>query len=384
MHSAFSKMYNAAMSKNTIQQQLTTIEMCAGAGGQALGLHRAGFAHTVLVEIDKFACRTLRHNAAELGLGWGDVVEDDLKEFAKNRAGEYHGKIDLVAGGVPCPPFSKAGKQLGSKDERDLFPTALEIIRRVDPRAVMLENVAGLMDPVFSEYRKYILDELAVLGYTAEWRLLNASDFGVPQLRPRSLLVALKKPIFKFFSWPIAGTVKTPTVGEALYDLMAANGWSGAAGWRDAANSIAPTLVGGSKKHGGPDLGPTRAKTAWRKLGVNGHRVAGDHELPHAEFAGAVMRHGAVREGFENMPLLNVRMAARLQGFPDEWHFSGTKTHAYRQVGNAFPPPVAHAVGSKIAEAIRTFEVAECIAEPRFATQSKTRQKKAGKGAIAA
>jgi DNA (cytosine-5)-methyltransferase 1 len=347
------------MRKNSIKQQLTTIEMCAGAGGQALGLHRAGFSHSVLVEIDEYACRTLRHNAEALSLGWGEVLEGDLKQFATDKASEYHGQIDLVAGGVPCPPFSKAGKQLGSKDERDLFPTALEIIRRVDPKAVMLENVAGLMEPVFSEYRKLILKELAALGYAAEWRLLNASDFGVPQLRPRSLLVALKKPMFQHFSWPETGAVETPSVGEALYDLMAANGWQGASRWRDAANSIAPTLVGGSKKHGGPDLGPTRAKAAWHKLGVNGHRVAGDHELPQADFVGAMMRDGTARVGFENMPLLNVRMAARIQGFPDEWHFIGPKTHAYRQVGNAFPPPVAEAVGVKIAQAIRAFEASQ-------------------------
>lgn len=374
MHSVFFERYNADMRKKSTKQ-LTTIEMCAGAGGQALGLHRAGFAHSVLVEIDKFACQTLRHNAEALALGWGEIVEGDLKQFAAGRASEFQGKIDLVAGGVPCPPFSKAGKQLGAKDERDLFPTALEIIRRVGPKAVMLENVAGLMGPVFAGYREFILGELASLGYAAEWRLLNASDFGVPQLRPRSLLVAMKRPMFEYFSWPEAGVIKTPTVGEALYDLMAANGWKGARRWRDAANTIAPTLVGGSKKHGGPDLGPTRAKVAWHKLGVNAHRVAGDHELPHIDYAGAVMRHGAVRAGFENMPLLNVRMAARLQGFPDEWHFVGSKTHAYRQVGNAFPPPVAEEVGTRIAEAIRSFEASEQISANAGAVDKKIKQR---------
>mgnify|MGYP000722081754 CR=1 FL=1 len=356
------------MRTTRLPAKFSTIEMCAGAGGQALGLHRAGFSHAVLVEIDDFACKTLRHNNETLGLGWGEVFPGDLKRFAEEHAAEFAGQIDLVAGGVPCPPFSKAGKQLGSKDERDLFPTALAIVRKVQPKAVMLENVSGLMDPVFKEYREFILAELAELGYKAEWKLLNASDFGVPQLRPRSILIALKEPLFKYFSWPTAGVTKTPTVGEALYDLMASNGWVGAEQWKVRANSIAPTLVGGSKKHGGPDLGPTRAKAAWYKLGVNGHRLAADHELPHAEFRGAIGRTGLIREGFENMPLLNVRMAARLQGFPDEWHFVGTKTHAYRQVGNAFPPPVAEAVGRQIREALRSAaaetsaEVADCIA----------------------
>lgn len=349
------------MRKNS-KHTLTTIEMCAGAGGQALGLHQAGFAHSVLIEIDEYASATLRFNAEQHGLGWGEVVEGDLKHFAEVRAAEFKGRIDLVAGGVPCPPFSKAGKQLGQRDERDLFPTALEIVRRVEPKAVMLENVAGLMEPVFADYRELILTNLARMGYRAEWKLLNASNFGVPQLRPRSILVALREPMFEHFSWPLPFSSPTPTVGEALHDLMAANGWKGAVAWREAAMGIAPTLVGGSKKHGGPDLGPSRAKAAWHKLGVNGHRVGGDHELPGEAFAGVVMRDGSIREGFENMPLLNVRMAARIQGFPDHWHFVGSKTHAYRQVGNAFPPPVAEAVGRKIAEAIVRFEKLQTVA----------------------
>ena len=117
---------------------------------------------------------------------------------------------------------------------------------------------------------------------------------------------------------------------------MAANGWKGAAAWRERANEIAPTIVGGSKKHGGPDLGPTRAKRAWASLGVNGLTIANEAPPP----------------GFFGDPNLTVRMVARLQGFPDDWQFSGKKTAAYRQVGNAFPPPVATAVAQKIVAAL--------------------------------
>jgi len=125
-------------------------------------------------------------------------------------------------------------------------------------------------------------------------------------------------------------------VGETLYDLMGARGWPGAAIWREQANEIAPTVVGGSHKHGGPDLGPTRAKRAWAKLGVDGHGVW--DEVPGPEFVG--------------MPRLTVRMVARLQGFPDSWQFAGRKTAAYRQVGNAFPPPVARAVAAQIRQCL--------------------------------
>ena len=119
---------------------------------------------------------------------------------------------------------------------------------------------------------------------------------------------------------------------------MGANGWEGADEWATRANRVAPTLVGGSKKHGGPDLGPTRAKREWAKLGVDGLGIANDAPEP----------------GFEGMPKLTVRMTARLQGFPDDWEFAGKKTAQYRQIGNAFPPPVARAVGEQIIKAIET------------------------------
>jgi len=306
---------------------IESIEICAGAGGQALGLELAGFGHVSLVELDAAACQTLRLNRNH----W-NVTEGDLHRYS---AEEWKG-VELLGGGVPCPPFSKAGKQLGHKDERDLFPVAIRLISECKPQAVMLENVRGLLDSVFDEYRANIISDLKKLGYIAEWRLLNASDFGVPQLRPRVVFVALKKNVAKYFSWPSMLIVPPPTVGEALFDLMVANGWRGAQQWRDRACDIAPTLVGGSKKHGGPDLGPTRAKRAWASIGVDGMGIADN--APDKNFVG--------------MPRLTVRMTARIQGFPDYWEFSGKKTAAYRQVGNAFPPPVACAVGVQIHAAL--------------------------------
>lgn len=308
-------------------KKLTSLELCAGAGGQALGLEMAGFEHVALVEIDKDASATLRLNRPN----W-NTLNLDLKAFD---ASGFEG-VDLVAGGVPCPPFSKAGKQLGAEDERNLFDEAIRIVREAKPRAVMLENVRGLLDDCFADYRAHILSQLHALGYEAEWKLLNASDFGVPQLRPRAILVAVRKDLWKKFAWP-EETPCRKTVGEILGDLMAAEGWTGSKAWAGKANAIAPTLVGGSKKHGGPDLGPTRARQAWAALGVDGSGVADE---PPAK-------------DFEGMPKLTTRMAARLQGFPDEWSFWGRKTTTYRQIGNAFPPPVARAVGLAIAKALK-------------------------------
>lgn len=307
--------------------ELASLEICAGAGGQALGLEQAGFGHVSLVELDRAACQTLRLNRPH----W-QVVESDLRRYS---AEAWKG-VALLAGGVPCPPFSKAGKQLGTGDERDLFPEALRLVAECAPEAVMLENVRGLLDSVFDAYRARIIAGLKKLGYAAEWRLLNASDFGVPQLRPRVVFVALKKSAAAYFQWPTPQTAPPPTVGAALFDLMAAEGWPGAPQWREGASAIAPTLVGGSKKHGGPDLGPARAKRAWAALGVDGRSLA--DTAPAADFVG--------------LPRLTLRMAARIQGFPDHWQFSGKKTAAYRQVGNAFPPPVACAVGRQIQAAL--------------------------------
>ncbi|RKI49401.1 DNA cytosine methyltransferase [Corallococcus sp. AB004] len=305
------------------------IEICAGAGGQAIGLDQAGFEHVAAVEIDKDACATLRMNKPK----WR-IYETDLRKFSGQ---EFRGSIDLLAGGVPCPPFSIAGKQLGANDERDLFPEALRLVKEIQPAAVMLENVRGLASDRFSDYRTLILKQLTQLGYTADWRILQASDFGLPQLRPRFILVALRPNAAEYFAWPKPKRRK-PTVGTTLGDLMASGGWPGAEAWIQKAQGMGPTVVGGSKKHGGPDLGPTRARREWQKLGVDGIGIA--NEAPDLHFPA------------EKMPRLTVRMVARLQGFPDSWNFSGGKTASYRQVGNAFPPPVARAVGEAIRRAL--------------------------------
>jgi DNA (cytosine-5)-methyltransferase 1 len=305
--------------------RLSTLELCAGAGGQALGYEQAGIEHVGLVEIDKHACATLRLNRPK----W-NVIEQDLLTFD----GSPFKGVDIISGGLPCPPFSVAGKQLGTKDERNLFPAMIRLVDQIRPKAVMIENVRGILDAVFADYRVHIQDQLSKLGYQTGWKLMMASDFGVPQLRPRVVMVALREPYpycAGSFSWPNPQRER-PSVGETLFDLMAANGWKGATAWKEQANEIAPTIVGGSHKHGGPDLGPTRARKAWAALGVDGRSIANEAPAPD----------------FEGLPRLTVRMVARIQGFPDNWQFYGKKTAAYRQVGNAFPPPFARAVAARI------------------------------------
>ncbi|MBS2025588.1 MAG: DNA cytosine methyltransferase [Deltaproteobacteria bacterium] len=312
----------------------TVLEICAGGGGQALGLESAGFDHLAAVEIEPAACATLQRNRPR----W-KVIQGDVRTLNGHA---YTGAVDLLAGGVPCPPFSVAGKQLGADDERDLFPEALRLAKEIGPKAILLENVQGFSSSRFEGYRRSLFKRLNNLGYEVQWRILNACDFGVPQLRPRFVLVALKSKYAPFFAWPNPDANRV-FVGHALLDLMASRGWSGARAWARRANDVAPTLVGGSKKHGGPDLGPTRARAQWLELGVDGLGVA--NEAPGAD-------HPTGKP-----PRLTIAMVSRIQGFPDSWRFEGGKTAAYRQVGNAFPPPVAKAVGKRIYAAL------ECRAE---------------------
>lgn len=303
--------------------ELTCVEICAGAGGQAIGLDRAGFKHVALVEYEREYCDVLKGNKPEWNVICGDVHKFD--------GTAYHG-VDLLAGGVPCPPFSVASKQLGKDDDRDLFPQAIRLIAEIRPRAVMLENVRGFLDPKFEAYRNSIIDAITNLGYRTTIKLLQANDYGVPQVRPRIVIVGIRNDEKGTFEYPLPSRKPTPTVGVALRKLMGANGWAGLEAWVARADRIAPTVVGGSKKHGGPDLGPTRARRAWAELGVDGLGIA--NEPPSRDFVGN--------------PKLTKEMIAVVQGFPERWSFGKKKTAACRMIGNAFPPPVAEAVGLQI------------------------------------
>lgn len=309
------------------ETRFESLELCAGAGGQALGLEQAGFEPRALVEVDPHACATLRMNRPH----W-NVLETDLNTFPA----ENYRNIDLVAVGLPCPPFSIAGNRLGWTDERNLFPAALRVIEECRPKAVMIENVPGLLSSRFQHYRELITKRLERLGYRIFWSLLNAGSFGVPQSRRRVLIVAVKKHLAGRFHWPRPSLQSPPSVGTVLLDLMQEKGWKHATQWSVQASTLAPTIVGGSKRHGGADLGPTRTKRAWARLEVDGRAIA--DSAPGLDYTGR--------------PRLTLRMVARLQAFPDDWLFTGGKTAAYRQIGNALPPALAKVVGSAIAKCL--------------------------------
>ena len=180
----------------------------------------------------------------------------------------------------------------------------IRLAQEAEPRAVMIENVRGMLAPRFDGYRQDICSEFERLGYTVfPFRLLQASDYGVPQLRPRAIFVAIKEPFAAGFSWPKPSRRRPKSVGETLLSAVAAHGREGAEDWANQADRIAPTLCGGSKLHGGPDLGPTRARQAWALMGVDGLVLA--NEPPQPSHQGPIQ--------------LTVEMTALLQGFPKTW-----------------------------------------------------------------
>lgn len=319
--------YSPGKKSRPLRHTLTVLELCAGGGGAALGLERAGFSHVALVDNDAHACATLRSNRP-----YWNVIQADITRFDSS----YWSGVDLLSGGLPCPPFSIAGKQLGADDERNMFPYMLEMVKEMRPRAVMIENVRGIITTRFEPFRNEINKELDALGYDAFWSAFNAADFGVPQNRYRAFLVALRRGVTKPLKWPVPLKDKAVTVGETLGTMMGAHGWKHAADWAKKASDIAPTIVGGSHKHGGPDLGPTRARREWAELGVDGLGLADEPPAP----------------AFEGMPRLTVPMVARIQDFPDKWKFSGPKTHAYRQVGNALPVGLAYQIAKAVRECL--------------------------------
>ena len=175
--------------------ELTSLEICAGAGGQALGLEQAGFTHEAVVELDAAACETLRRNRGD---DW-KVIEDDVA----NVDGRGFACVHLSSGGVPCPPFSIAGKQLGRDDERDLFPQpGLRLVEETGPRAVLLENVRGLAARRFDGYRTQVWSGWPAWATRPGGMWCRPASTGCPSSGPGSCWSRVRQPWAAWFRWP--------------------------------------------------------------------------------------------------------------------------------------------------------------------------------------
>ncbi|MEU7424168.1 DNA cytosine methyltransferase [Streptomyces sp. NPDC040750] len=320
--------------------RLTSLEVCAGAGGLALGLEEAGFDPVLLLDNRSVACETLRANRP----GW-DVRETDLADFDPVDDRQVY-DVQLLSGGLPRVKSPAANARTRGDDaELAVLRAAVDLVYGVQPCAILLENVPDLIKKAeYQPIRTFVEEELDHLGYGVRWHVLNAKDFGVPQTREVGFLVAFKDGLIDRFEWPEPDPDPPPTVGETLRESMAARGWPDAARWAAQAHVVAPTVVGGSWDRGGADLGPTGAKRKWERIGVDGVTVA--DRVPGAEFRWdpAAGRSGRVP--------LTVEQVALIQGFPPRWRIAGRKTARFRQVGNATPPPLARAVGEAIASTL--------------------------------
>ncbi len=322
--------------------RLQFVDLCAGAGGLALGLEQAGFTPTLLLDRKRVACETLRANRPN----WR-VLETDLREFDPFDGYEDVLDVDLLSAGLPRVKSSASVGRAGDEEERELLRATVLLAHAIQPRALLIENVPALVDsPALADLRGYLEEELRHLGYAFCWFVLNAADFGVPQERRQGVLVAMKEPWFDSFVQPHPTVTEHITTGTALRDSMASRGWHDADRWASQAVAVAPTLVGGSDNRGGADLGPTGTKKKWARMGVNSAALA--NELPAPDFVWAPDAEPAL------LVQLTVDQTAILQAFPPEWQVTGLKTARYRQIGHASPPPVGRALGLSLRSALET------------------------------
>lgn len=311
---------------------LTALEICAGAGGAALGFVQAGFRHVGLIERHPLHCDTLRS-----AFGPDHVAEADVAAYVPDG---IEG-LDLLSGGVPCQPYSQSGRMKGKDDDRDLFPEALRLVERLQPRAVLLENVTGLFGPQFDTYRFEIQAQLRRLGYASEWRKVHATHFGVPQLRVRVILVAFREQeAMTRFRWPTAWIPHHKhepfSVASALTREIESCGYRLSEEQKDRMERACNTIIGGSENKQSADLGQQNGSEPWIEMGFVTSRFADDP--PGPDHVGPIV--------------LTRPMLAILQGFPRDWPFAGDEQRIFKQIANAFPPPVALHLGCAVATAL--------------------------------
>lgn len=397
-------------------RSFTSIELFTGAGGLALGLERAGFQHLALVEIEEYSCATLRTNSRRGSLA---VAKDRIHHMGVEDFdfAPFADRVDLLSGGVPCQPFSLAGKHAGHRDPRNLFPEMLRAVRELTPRAILIENVRGLTRPRFLPYFQYILLQLSLplmvrqngeswlrhrdrlletwhlrhvngsgpptLSYHVRYRTLECADLGIPQRRQRVFAIGLRSDLGVVPMWP------DELWPELIHseDALLYSQWVEGSYWAEHGlrkPPIPPTLnarVKALARSGHPKEQRWRSvRDALRGLPdpVDGlpHPVIPNHiGIPGVRFykghTGSALDQPAktLKAGDHGVPggenaivldgggqrYMTVREAARLQTFPDEYVFEGPRSEAMRQIGNAVPVAVAELMGKAIAELLSGF-----------------------------
>ena len=332
---------------------MQTLELFAGCGGLAKGLERAGFSHAGLIEFNRQACESLRANFDASLVHETDVRKFDFKAYSF---------VDMVSGGPPCQPFSLGGLSKAHDDERDMFPQAIRAISEIKPRVFLFENVKGLLRTKFAPYFNYIIQSLrnpecppkkdetwmahserlssmarsgeyTGLRYRVFHKLLNAADFGVPQVRERVFIVGLREDVKANWSWPrpLCNTkAKRKTIADAL---------KGVPDPRSTENTITDhVFVDGARVYPG-HTGSDISKPS-KTIKAGAHGVPGGENM--LRFADGSVRYMTIHE------------AKLIQSFPPDFTIAGGWGEAMRQIGNAVPVRLAEVVGRRLFEVLST------------------------------
>jgi DNA (cytosine-5)-methyltransferase 1 len=383
--------------------RLRSVELFAGGGGMALGLHEAGFDHSLLVEFDPKACDTLLHNAqtwentTNSSMPWSknSIVCQDVR--ALNLGSSEWQSLDLLAGGPPCQPFSLGGIHAGMDDQRNMFPAALQIVRHCMPKLVLFENVAGLLRKSFAPYFDYVIMQLRdpfcvakadepwqdhaarlasgrkakdTVGYHVTRQLVNAADFGIPQQRKRIILMAVRTDLAEsplpeiaathseaalLYSQTVSGeywqrhNIAPPpdgryTRGETTnlqgeLDIAESLPWQTI---RDALNGLPTPIDGLNHPHFKNHMGVPGARAY---PGHTGSEFDRPSKTIKAGVHGVCGGEAMIRFADGSLRYMTVRESARIQTFPDDYEFRGARSHAMRHIGNAVPVKLAQAIG---------------------------------------
>ena len=389
---------------------IRSIELFSGAGGLALGLHQAGFQPAALLEWDKNSCNTLASNISKgfNGITDWNVVQTDVRLV---RYTDYGIDIQFVTGGPPCQPFSLGGKHKSNTDTRDMFPEAVRAVRELRPQGFIFENVKGLLRKSFSSYFDYILLQLSHpevtahdgmdwtdhlkllekyhtssgakgLEYNVIFRLLNAADYGVPQQRHRVVIVGFRNDLNVNWSFPDPTHTKEALnyakYGDGSYweehQIANKNKPKPASLETQTVQIVDKNLLGERWRtirdtiRGLPDPKSNEAHEFANHEFRDGARAYAGHSGSVLDEPSKTIKAGAHGvPGGENMLVLDdgslryytVRESARIQTFPDNYHFNGSWTECMRQIGNAVPVKLANIIGESIIQQMERMGVSD-------------------------